>query len=111
MPRKKATTATTRTKPDPSVPMIARYLCLAIAEYQTLIGEGRQPAADKLKLEIEEQLAFRFRGEALMTLNTLVTWIGDRAKDFASIQGIGVSVVEPYADFAPEGGGPIIDHE
>lgn len=110
MPRKKPEGTTRTPKATPSVPMIARYLCLAIAELQVLVSEGREAAADKLQLEIEDQLAFRFSGEALMTFRTLIAWVRERQKELASLHAAEFAAVALNTGFAVERG-EVIDHE
>lgn len=114
MPRKKAEGPTRTPKPTPTVPLVARYLVIAVAELQTLIVEGRETAANKLQLEIEDQLQFSFSGPALVTLRALVAWIRQRAEDFARENmvpppsfGIGPDFIRDIA----EEGGEVIEHE
>lgn len=112
MPRKKPDGSTRTPKPTPTIPLIARYLPIAIAELETLIGEGNETAARKLQLEIEEQLAFRFGGEALVTFKALVSWIGERAQNFTRLQMEANAAFMAAADtFGTEERGPIIEHE
>lgn len=73
MPRKKTeTTPSIGENKKVNVPLIARYLPVAVAQMADRIIANDQTGAEQLRTEIHDQLSFQFRGVALAALMALV---------------------------------------
>lgn len=76
--------ATTRKAVKVQVPIIVRYMPIAIAAMADRIIAGDEAGAVKLRTEISEQLSFALRGVALQTVEALVDREWQLAQNFAS---------------------------
>lgn len=68
------------------LPLVSSYFLLAITQLAELIIEGDKSAACQLESEIEDQLRFHFRGDALATLMAVKRRERQLAEDFAGRQ-------------------------
>lgn len=84
MARNKTNPGTARKVREARVPLIVRYLPVAIAMMTDRIIGGDEAGAKEIRAEISEQLCLAFRGVALLAMETLINREWKLAQNFAS---------------------------